>query len=111
MRMGMRPPPSDSDDGSNVIEFGIAEVAANLDDADLAFPATGEEVVQTLSDPRIKYDADGHAVALSEAISEVQQDRFESKREFLNALHPVFERYRNSRTPSVIERVRSALPL
>jgi hypothetical protein len=109
--MGVRPPPSNSDDGPDVIEFGIAEVAAELDDGDLSFPADGEQAVRTLSDPRIKYDADGHTVALSEAVSEVDQERFESKQEFLNALHPVFERYRNSRTPSVIERVRAALSL
>ncbi|WP_435178188.1 hypothetical protein [Halorussus sp. AFM4] len=109
--MGMRPPPSDSDDGPDVIEFGIAEVAAVLDDGDVSFPATGTEVVESLSDPRIKYDADGHTVALSEAVSAVERDHFDSKREFLNALHPVFERYRNSRTPGVIERVRAALPL
>jgi hypothetical protein len=107
----MRPPPSDSDEGPDVIEFGIAEVAAELDDGEFSFPATGAEVVESLSDPRIKYDASGHAVPLSEAVSEVEREEFEDKQEFLNALHPVFERYRNSRTPSVIERVRSALPL
>lgn len=109
--MGVRPPPSNSDEGPDVIEFGIAEVAAELDDAELSFPATGEEVVRRLSDPRIKYDANGHGVPLSEAVSEVERDRFESQQEFLNALHPVFERYRTSRTPSVIERVRAALPI
>ncbi|WP_137287519.1 DUF5789 family protein [Halorussus salinisoli] len=109
--MGVRPPSSDSDDGPDVIEFGIAEVAAELDDGDLSFPATGTEVVESLSDPRIKYDASGHTVALSEAISEVERERFDDKQEFLNALHPVFEKYRHSRTPGVIERVRSALPL
>jgi hypothetical protein len=109
--MGVRPPSSNSDEGPDVIEFGIAEVAAELDDPDLSFPATGEEVVATLSDPRIKYDADGHTVPLSEAISELERDEFESDQELLNALHPIFERYRNSRTPGVIERVRAALPL
>ncbi|MFC7080235.1 hypothetical protein [Halorussus caseinilyticus] len=109
--MGVRPPPSNSDGGPDVIEFGIAEVAAELDGGNLSFPATGAEVVESLSNPRIKYDADGHTVPLSEAVSEVERERFEDKQEFLNALHPVFERYRNSRTPGVIERVRSALPL
>jgi hypothetical protein len=109
--MGVRPPPSNSDEGPDVIEFGIAEVAAELDDGDLSFPATGEEVVQALSNPQIKYDANGHTVPLSEAVSEVERDGFDDQQEFLNALHPVFERYRNSRTPSVIERVRAALPL
>ncbi|USZ68055.1 hypothetical protein NGM10_15140 [Halorussus salilacus] len=110
--MGVRPPQSNSgDDGPEVIEFGIAEVAAELDEADLSFPATGAEVVSTLSDPRIDYNAKGHAVALSEALSELDRDRFESEQELLNALHPVFERYRNSRSPGVIERVRAALPL
>lgn len=109
--MGVRPPPSNDDDGPEVIEFGIAAVAAELDDAELSFPATGEEVARRLSDPRIKYDAKGHAVALSEAVSELDRDHFDSEQEFLNALHPIFEEYRNSRTPGVIERVRAALPL
>jgi len=109
--MGMRPPPSNSDDGPDVIEFGIAEVAAELDDGDVSFPATGEEVVRALSDPRIDYNAKGHGVPLSEAVADVDRDRFENEQEFLNALHPVFERYRNSRTPGVIERFRAALPL
>ncbi|UPV74298.1 hypothetical protein M0R89_17395 [Halorussus limi] len=109
--MGVRPPPSNSDGGPDVIEFGIAEVAAELDGGDLSFPATGDEVVQALSNPRIKYDADGHTVPLAEAVAEVERDRFDDQQEFLNALHPVFERYRNSRTPGVIERVRAALPL
>ncbi|WP_115864320.1 hypothetical protein [Halorussus litoreus] len=109
--MGVRPPPTNDDDGPEVIEFGIAVVAAELDGATVSFPATGEEVVDRLSDPRIKYDVKGHAVALSEAVSELDRDRFENEQEFLNALHPVFERYRNSRTPGVIERVRAALPL
>jgi hypothetical protein len=109
--MGVRPPPTNDDDGPEVIEFGIAEVAAELDDADLSFPATGEEVVRRLSDPRIKYDSKGHAVALSEAVSDLDRDRFEDEQALLNALHPVFEEYRRSRTPGVIERVRAALPL
>jgi hypothetical protein len=109
--MGVRPPPSNSDDGPDVIEFGIAEVTAEIDDAELSFPATGDEIVRALSDPRIDYDASGHAVPLSEAVSELDRDRFEDEQAFLNALHPVFEEYRTSRTPSVIERVRAALPL
>jgi hypothetical protein len=109
--MGVRPPSSDSNEGPDVIEFGIAEVAAELDDGEFSFPATGTEIVESLSDPSIKYDASGHTVPLSEAISEVEREEFEDKQELLNALHPVFERYRNSRTPSVIERVRAALPI
>jgi len=109
--MGVRPPPSNSDDGPDVIEFGIAEVTAEIDDAELSFPATSDEIVRALSDPRIDYDASGHAVPLSEAVSELDRDRFEDEQAFLNALHPVFEEYRTSRTPSVIERVRAALPL
>lgn len=109
--MGVRPPASNSDDGPDVIEFGIAEVAAALDEAELSFPATGEEVVRALSNPRIDYNARGHAVPLSEAVSDTERNRFEDKQELLNALHPVFEEYRTSRTPGVIERVRAALPL
>ena len=108
--MGVRPPPSNSDEGPDVIEFGIAEVAAELDGGNLSFPATGDEVVQALSNPRIKYDADGHTVPLSEAVSDVEREEFDDKQEFLNALHPVFEDLRESASNSILMQLRALVP-
>ncbi|WP_158056368.1 hypothetical protein [Halorussus halophilus] len=107
--MGVRPPTSDSG-GTEAIEFGIAELAAELDRADASFPATGEEIVRATENPRIDYDANGHAVALADALAEADSDHFESQRQLLNELHPVFEEYRTTRSPSLVERMRAMLP-
>ena len=106
--MGARPPPSDSG-GTDAIEFGIAELAAELDRADVSFPATTEEVVRASGNPRIDYDAKGHAVSLADALAETDGDRFESKRQLLNELHPVFEEFRTTRGPGLYERLRAML--
>jgi hypothetical protein len=42
--------------------------------------------------------------------SEPDRDRFDDERELLDALYPVFERYRVERGSSVLGRVRSLLP-
>jgi len=107
--MGVRPPQSDTD-APETVEFGIAAVAAKLDDADISYPANGEEVVRALSNPRIDYDASGHAVPLSDVVEQTNHARFDDQQELLNALHPVFEEYRTSHTPSLLDRVRALVP-
>lgn len=109
--MGVRPPPSDSeDDDETTITFGIAALDARLDDAEVPFPATGDEVVRALGDPDVPYDASGHTVALSRAVEEAHENRFENEQELLNALHPVFESHRERSAGGLVERVRSLLP-
>ncbi len=76
--------------------FGIAALDAHVREAELAFPATADEIVETLGDPDIEYDPAGNTVALSTVLAEVEQKEFERRRELMNALHPAFEQRRQS---------------
>lgn len=102
-------PPQQGDDEPESLEFGIAALDPYLSDADLTFPATSDEIVRALGDPAIPYDASDNTVALSEALAAVGESRFESKREFLDALHPVLEEYRAS-GGGLFSQLRALLP-
>ena len=103
--MAVRPPQGDSD--KELIEFGIAALGPHLDAVD--FPATGDEVVESVGDPSIPVDASGNTVSLSEALSHLPARTFDSERELLDDLHPVFEQYRTSRA-GLLDRLRGMLP-
>lgn len=105
--MAARPPSDDLDDPGSV-EFGIAALDAHLDGADLAFPATADEVVAALGDPAIDYDPSGSDVRLSTVLGRLDRHRFESRRSLLDAVHPEFERLREER--GVVAWLRSLLP-
>lgn len=104
--MGMRPP-QDDDEEPDSLAFGIAALDERLDRAELTFPADGNEVVQALSDPKIPYDPSGHSVAVSEALEHTGKNQFDSERELLDALHPVFEERRRSASTGLLDRLRS----
>ena len=104
-------PPQDDDSGPDVVEFGIAALAARLDDADVEFPATSREVVEALDDPNIPYDASGGTVPLDEVMASHPRDRFDSRSELLDELHPVFEEYRASSSRGLLSQLRSLLPI
>jgi hypothetical protein len=106
--MGVRPPTGDSNDEPDTLAFGIAALDGHLERA--TFPATAEEVIQQLGDPAVPYDAAGSEVRLSEALADADRDRFETEQELLNALHPVFERYRDRASTSIVARLRALLP-
>lgn len=108
--MGVRPPRNDTDDEPATVTFGIASLDALLEETDLAFPASRSEVITALGDPDVPYDASGNAVSLSTALDEAPTDRFESEQELLNALHPVFETYRENTGSGLIAQLRSMLP-
>ncbi|WIV66957.1 hypothetical protein [Natrialbaceae archaeon AArc-T1-2] len=110
--MGVRPPSNDDDDEPDSVEFGIAAVDATLRRSDLTFPATRDDVAAELGHERIPYDVHGNDVALGEILAEVDQDqdRFESRQQLLNALHPEFEEYRKNHSGGVVKQVRSLLP-
>lgn len=108
--MGVRPPPDDSDDEPTTVTFGIAALDARLDDAEIAFPAAADEIVRELGDPEIPYDASGHAVRLSDVIERTHRNHFESEQELLNALHPIFESYRERAASGIIAQLRAMLP-
>lgn len=99
--MGVRPPAGDSGD-AELIEFGIAALDAKLDDTTLEFPATTEDVLDALGNQDIEYDAAGHTIDLATALERSDTTEFDSKRELLNALHPVFEDLRSSTTPGIL---------
>ena len=48
--------------------------------------------------------------AASEALDEMHFDRFETEQELLNALHPIFERYRERSAGGILAQLRSMLP-
>ncbi|WP_144903837.1 DUF5789 family protein [Halobellus captivus] len=106
--MAVRPPQQGGDEPDS-LEFGIAALTPYLSEADLTFPATSDEIVRALGDPEIPYDANDNAVALSEALNAVGPNRFDTKRELLDALHPVFEEYRAS-SGGVFSQLRALLP-
>ncbi|MFC6724687.1 hypothetical protein ACFQE1_09920 [Halobium palmae] len=103
-------PPQNSSSEPETVEFGIPALAARLEDARVTFPATSDELVAGLDDPSIPYDVAGHTVSLSEALEELPRDRFETQRELLDLLHPVFEERRTSGAGSVVDRLRGLLP-
>lgn len=108
--MAARPPGGNEDSEPDVVEFGIAAVAARLESTEITYPIGRAELERRLGDVSIPYDAAGNEVTLSTALSELDRDRFENETELLDALHPVFERYRVERGSSVLGRVRSLLP-
>jgi len=104
-----RLPPSSGGD-PDFVEFGIPVVDGRLDDADLTFPATAEELDAALGDEVIPYDASGNAVAFSVALERVDRDSFESERELLELLHPVFEGFLERCGDGLIDRLYDVLP-
>lgn len=108
--MGVRPPPEDEDDEPDVITFGIAALDGRLDDAELTFPATRREVEEELGNVDIPYNAAGRSIRLSEALDRTSVQRFESRQDLLNALHPVFEERRSSASSGLLGQLRSMLP-
>lgn len=107
--MGVRPPQQDSSE-PDVVEFGIAALAAQLDDRDVEFPATSTELLESLGNQQLPYDASGNAVRFETVLEAVPQDRFESKGELLDVLHPVFEEYRTSARGGIVGQLRALLP-
>ena len=108
--MGVRPPTGGSR-GRDAVEFGIAALSPMIDEAGLDFPADPDEVLRSLDDPEIPIDASGRSVALSVALEEAGNDRFQSERELMNSLHPVFESHRELVSTGWLSSIRSQLPL
>lgn len=106
----MRPPPSDDGDEPDTVTFGIAALDARLEEADIHYPTDAGSLVRELGDPQVPYDANGSSVALSEALEETHVSRFETEQELLNALHPVFERYRERSAGGILAQLRGLLP-
>ena len=102
-------PPGDGPAEPDAIEFGIAVLDGHLDEADVSFPATAEEIRNALGDREIPYDAKGRTIALGEALDQVPQTKFANKTELLDALYPVFDRKRQE-SVGFLTSLRDALP-
>ncbi len=109
--MGVQPPTNDiDDDGPDVVEFGIAALDARLSDLPVTFPVDAETLTDEYGDVAIPIDVGGTELRLEEALSEIPQRRFETERELLNALHPVFEKRRAKASNSLFAQLRSLVP-
>jgi hypothetical protein len=106
--MGVRPPQQDGS-GTDHIEFGIAALEPHLDER-IDYPATADEILRTVGDVEVPYDASGGTVALSEILEAAPATTYESKRHLLDELHPVFEEYRATASNSLVGRLRGLLP-
>ncbi|GAB6877907.1 hypothetical protein JCM17823_01810 [Halorubrum gandharaense] len=107
--MAARPPGGGGSSEPETIEFGIAALDARIEEADVSFPATGEEITRELGDPEIPYDASGRTLALSEVVDRAPSRRFENETEFLNAVYPVFDEARQQ-GGGFLDDLRDALP-
>ena len=107
--MAARPPGGGGTADPEAIEFGIAVLNERLEEADVSFPATVDEIVAAVDDDKIPYDAKGRTIALSEALAQVPQTEFENETEFLDVLYPVFDQRRRE-GGSFFARLRDALP-
>ena len=65
--MGARPPQNETSE-PDVIEFGIAALAARLEEASIEYPVTEASVVTAVEDTEIPIDSAGNTVALSTAL-------------------------------------------
>lgn len=108
--MGVRPPADGPDREPDTVSFGIAALDARLEEANLTYPVEEEALVRSLGDPEIPYDPAGNTVSLSEALDRSHMSRFTSEQELLNALHPVFESYRQGAGGGIVAQLRSLLP-
>jgi hypothetical protein len=108
--MAARAPPDDTSD-PDVIEFGIAALAARLDEAGVEYPTTSQQVCAAVDDTAIPVDSAGNTLELAEAFDRLPQDEFTSQSELLDMLHPVFEEQRKQAAQSVFGRLRALLPV
>ena len=87
----MAAPPPQNDQETTAITFGIAAMDEYLVESDLEFPASRAEILDSLGNRAVPYDPRGNTMALETALEETGQEKFESRRELQNSLHPVFE--------------------
>jgi len=108
--MAARPPSNDIDDGPDVTEFGIVALDAAVEDWNVSFPVSSEELRAEYGDEQIPIDASGHEMSLGEALADCSRTRFRDKQDLLNALHPIFEAERERLSNSLLSQLRALLP-
>jgi hypothetical protein len=107
--MGVRPPSDDTSE-PDVIEFGIAALEPHLTEADLAFPADVGTLERQLGHVEVAYDASGNTITMGSVLEELDEQGFDTQRDLLNALHPVFEQKRAAAGRSLIAQLRGLVP-
>lgn len=107
--MGVRPP-ADDDDAPDVIEFGIAALEPKLEEADVDYPTDARSLRAKIGATEVPYDARGNTMQLADALDQVDAGTFDSQRELLNALHPVFERRRERGGSGILAQLRGLVP-
>lgn len=109
--MGVQPPDNDElADGPDVVEFGIAAVDAHLEGEDLTYPVERSQLRRQYGEVEVPFDAAGRTVELDTVLAAVDSQTFDSERELLNELHPVFEEHRASSSTRLLDQLRSLLP-
>ncbi|KAB1196269.1 MULTISPECIES: hypothetical protein [Haloferax] len=103
-------PPQNNTSEPDAIEFGIAALSDDVDAADIDYPADGRTIAQALEHVDVPIDAAGNTVTIDEALEATSKDHFESRRELLESLHPVFEEFRANASKSIFARLRSLVP-
>ena len=106
----MRPPRNDSSE-PDTLEFGIAALNARIDESGAQFPATAEEVLESVQSTDIPYDGSGNTISLREVLEEVGKSEFDNQTELLNAVHPIFEDKRANAAPGFVERIRNVFSM
>jgi hypothetical protein len=108
--MAARPPSNDIDDEPDTVEFGIAALEARLEERGVSFPVTAADLASAHGDLHVAVGPAGHEMALGDALARCDREEFASKQALLNALHPVFEKERESGS-GLLGRLRALVPL
>jgi hypothetical protein len=107
--MGVRPPAND-DSEPDVIEFGIAALEPKLEDAEIEYPTDSRSLKAKIGGIEVPYDASGSTMQLETALEQLEGATFDSQRELLNSLHPVFERKRERAGNGIVSQLRALVP-
>jgi hypothetical protein len=108
--MGVQPPSNDIESGPDVVEFGIAALAAKLESREVSYPVSASQLTRQHGDVTVPVDASGHEIELAEALEQSTATEFDSESDLLDALHPVFENEREAVSRSVVAQLRGLLP-
>ena len=108
--MGVQPPSNDIETEPDVVEFGIAALAASLENREVSYPVTADRLAREHGDITVPVDAAGHEVRLEAVLDQAGASEFASEADLLDALHPVFESEREAVSRSVVAQLRGLLP-
>lgn len=108
--MGVQPPSDGVAEEPDVVEFGIAALAAELEDREVDYPIDAEAFVDAYGHLSVPVDAAGNEVDLAEAVNRSNRRRFESEGDLLDALHPVFEAEREAISRSLLAQLKTLFP-